>query len=262
MEEGKWKIVDRTNLPSSIFHFPSKWGGGYEFCENQSKSKMGGIIKDCTGVILAGGENTRMPVLKGFIEINGEKIIEKNIRIYKHLFKEVFISTNSPEHYLYLGVPMFGDIYKVRGPLTGIFTSLLNSSSEWIFVSACDMPFINERLIWYMASKRDDCDAVVPKSTPSCFSKGERDFVEPLFAFYSKRLISHIEKAILANKTGAKDFLANKKVKYIRIDEVKNIDVDERSFINLNAPKDLNKVQRLKGVRVRANIKLKSCLSF
>jgi len=23
MEEGKWKIVDRTNLPSSIFHLPS-----------------------------------------------------------------------------------------------------------------------------------------------------------------------------------------------------------------------------------------------
>jgi len=206
---------------------------------------MESIIKDCTGVILAGGENTRMPVLKGFIEVNGEKIIERNLRIYKHLFNKVFISTNLPEHYLYLGVPLFGDIYNIRGPLTGIFTTLCNSSNKWIFISACDMPFINEGLIRYMASKRDGYDAVVPKSPLPPFTEGKQkgEYIEPLFAFYSKHLIKYMERAILANKTGAKDFLSNKKVKYINIDEIKSIDVDERSFINLNTPEDIDRVR-------------------
>jgi len=230
---------------------------------------MQSIIKDCTGVILAGGENTRMPVLKGFIEVNGEKIIERNVRIYKHLFNEVFISTNSPEHYLYLGVPLFGDIYNVRGPLTGIFTTLLNSSNKWIFISACDMPFLDEGLIRYMASKRDSYDAVAPcynvlrQQKPSSFTNKDQkgDYIEPLFAFYSKHLTKYMERAILANNTGAKDFLSNKKVKYININKIKSIDADGRSFINLNTPEDVEGVQRLKGSKVRVNMKLKSIYS-
>jgi molybdopterin-guanine dinucleotide biosynthesis protein A len=198
---------------------------------------MNTIIKECTGVILAGGENTRMPVLKAFIEVNGEKIIERNLKIMRRLFKEIFIVTNQPEFYFYLKVPLLGDVYDVRGPMTGIFTSLLNSSNKWVFISACDMPFINEHLIRYMASKRDGYDAVAPRL------KGK---VEPLFAFYSKHLLPSMEKAILANKTGVKDFLNNKMVKYLRIEEIKNIDAELKSFINLNTPKDVERVQGLK----------------
>ena len=101
---------------------------------------MTGFLENCTGAILAGGENRRMPVLKSFIEINGEKIIERNLKIMQRLFKEILIITNQPEVYLYLGLPLFGDVYDVRGPMTGVLTSLLNSSNHWVFISACDMP--------------------------------------------------------------------------------------------------------------------------
>ncbi len=192
-----------------------------------------------------------MPVLKAFIKVNGEKIIERNLKIMNQLFKEIFIVTNQPEFYVYLKTPMLGDVYNVRGPMTGIFTSLLNSSNNWVFISACDMPFINKELIRYMASKRDDYDAVVPKSSLplSCpplvrggwrRKRGQRgDFIEPLFAFYSKQLLSFMEKAILSNKTGIKDFLRDKRVKYIHTEEIKKIDVKAMSFINLNTPEDI-----------------------
>lgn len=191
---------------------------------------MNSHLKDCTGVILAGGENRRMPVLKAFIEVNGEKIIERNLKIIKKLFKEIFIVTNQPEAYLYPGIPLLGDIYNVRGPMTGVLTSLLNSSTHWVFISACDMPFINEHLIRYMAAKRDNYDAVAP------MLKGK---IEPLFTFYSKRLISYMEKAIIAGKTGLQDFLDNKRVKYIITEEIKNIDPGARSFININTPEEI-----------------------
>lgn len=191
---------------------------------------MNSHLKDCTGVILAGGENRRMPVLKAFIEVNGEKIIERNLKIIKKLFKEIFIVTNQPEAYLYPGIPLLGDIYNVRGPMTGVLTSLLNSSTHWVFISACDMPFINEHLIRYMAAKRDNYDAVAP------MLKGK---IEPLFTFYSKRLISYMEKAIIAGKTGLQDFLDNKRVEYIITEEIKNIDPGARSFININTPEEI-----------------------
>lgn len=194
---------------------------------------MKSIVKDCTGVILAGGENIRMPVLKAFIEVEGEKIIEKNLKIMKHLFSEVFIVTNQPEFYLYLDTALLGDVYDVRGPMTGIFTALLTSSNKWVFITACDMPFIKGDLIKYMASKRDNYDAVVPKL---------KNRVEPLFAFYSQRLISPMEKSILTGKTGVQDFLQNKKVKYISIEGaevIKDRAALAKSFINLNTPADI-----------------------
>lgn len=195
---------------------------------------MDSILKDCSGIILAGGENRRMPVLKAFIEVDGERIIERNLKIMEQLFKEIFIVTNQPEAYSYLGIPLLGDIYDVRGPMTGIFTSLLNSSNKWVFISACDMPFINKDLIEYMAVKRNNYEAVVPKSPLLPFTN-----TEPLFAFYSKRLIPYMEKAILADKKSMRDFLHNKKVNYISTEEIKIMNTNGKSFINLNTPEDI-----------------------
>ncbi len=198
---------------------------------------MTGLLENCTGAILAGGENRRMPVLKSFIEINGGKIIERNLKIMQRLFKEILIITNQPEVYLYLGLPLFGDVYDMRGPMTGVLTSLLNSSNHWVFISACDMPFINEYLIRYMAAKRDNHNAVAP------LLKGK---TEPLFAFYSKKLIPYMEKAVVSGKTSLKDIFYNKRVKYITGDEIKNIDPDTRSFINFNTPEDVRSILRIK----------------
>jgi len=191
---------------------------------------MKNLIENCTGVILAGGENSRMPVSKAFIKIDGEKIIEKNLRIMRSLFSEVFIVTNQPEDYVYLSAQLLGDVYDVRGPMTGIFTALLNSSNQWVFVSACDMPFINKDVISYAASMREGHDAVV---------LGTGKSAEPLFAFYSKCLASSMEQGILSGKRGMKDFSDKKKVKYINKTDIKGFDPEAKSFINLNTPEDI-----------------------
>lgn len=189
-------------------------------------------MNNCSAVILAGGENRRMPVLKAFIEIDGEKIIDRNINILRQIFSEVSIITNQPELYVYLGVPMYGDIYDTRGPMTGIFTALLNTSSPWIFISACDMPFINADLITYMTYQRKGVDAVVPML---------KNKAEPLFALYSKRLIHSFENSIMSGNKGLRDFLTNKRVKYIPLSEITKFDPGGLSFINLNTPQDLKR---------------------
>jgi molybdopterin-guanine dinucleotide biosynthesis protein A len=188
------------------------------------------IIKDTTGVILAGGENTRMPLLKAFIRVKGRTIIGRNLEVYRDIFDKTFIITNQPGAYSHLRTPMLGDIYDIRGPMTGILTSLINSPVKWIFVSACDMPFISKELITLMAGQRKGYDAVVPRI---------RGNTEPLFAFYSKNILASMEKALLGNKRGLKDFLKNKKVKYISLNEIKKVENGARSFINLNTPEDL-----------------------
>lgn len=200
-------------------------------------------IQQCTGVILAGGENRRMPVRKAFIQVRGRKIIDRNLSVLKGLFEEVLIVTNEPEHYAYTGAKLLGDIYDIRGPMTGLFTALFHAGSKWVFVSACDMPFIRRPLIRYMASKRYGYDAVVPSL---------RGRPEPLFAFYSTRILPSIERSLLTGDRGLNVFLHNhkKRVKYIPSREIAGFDRSASSFINLNTPRDIDLYLQWKDINI------------
>ncbi|MCI0468721.1 MAG: molybdenum cofactor guanylyltransferase, partial [Nitrospirae bacterium] len=133
-----------------------------------SGADMDAEIRSITGVILAGGENTRFPTLKGFIKINGAAIVERNVWLMKDIFDEVIISTNMPEKYFYLGVPLIGDILPSRGPMSGIYSALLNAKGSGIFAAACDMPFIKRDLISFVCKRHSEVsnfqgiDATIP----------------------------------------------------------------------------------------------------
>lgn len=190
-----------------------------------------------------------MPVLKSFIDINGEKIIHRQLAIIKALFYDIMIITNDPRHYIHLKIPVYGDVYPQRGPLTGIVTALINSKTEWVFIAACDMPFLNEKIISYMASQRNGCDCIVPLHGMQ---------PEPLMAFYSKKTASKAEEALIRGQRKVQTFLTGRKVKYINDSEIKSLCPHDRTFINLNTPDDLRSCEENtkkeisdKGVRVK-----------
>lgn len=194
-----------------------------------------------TGTILAGGENRRIPLLKGHIEFNGEKIIDSSVNLMRNLFGRAVISTNTPELYFYCGAPMIGDIINQRGPLTGIFSVLSNIKDDAIFVAACDMPFLNERLIRYMVDKYNNFnsgtnkwDAVIP------VFEGKP---QPLFGIYSKNILGVVEERLNKGLKRLKDLLTEINVLYIKEEEVRQIDPEGRSFLNINTMEDLEKVR-------------------
>jgi molybdopterin-guanine dinucleotide biosynthesis protein A len=196
---------------------------------------------DMTGTILAGGENRRIPLLKGHIEINGKKIIDSSVNLMRNLFGRAVISTNTPELYFYCGAPMIGDIINQRGPLTGIFSVLSNIKDDAIFVAACDMPFLNERLIRYMVdtynnfnSGTNKWDAVIP------VFEGKP---QPLFGIYSKNILGVIEERLNKGLKRLKDLLTEINVLYIKEEEVRQIDPEGRSFLNINTMEDLEKIR-------------------
>lgn len=194
-----------------------------------------------TGTILAGGENRRIPMLKGHIEFNGEKIIDSSVNLMRNLFGRAVISTNTPELYFYCGAPMIGDIINQRGPLTGIFSVLSNIKDDAIFVAACDMPFLNEELIRYMVDKYNNFnsgtnkwDAVIP------VFEGKP---QPLFGIYSKNILGVIEKRLNKGLKKLKDLLTEINVLYIKEEEIRQIDPEGRSFLNINTMEDLEKIR-------------------
>ena len=181
-------------------------------------------------LILAGGENKRLPILKGFLELKGRKIIESNIELLNGIFDGVIISTNTPERYFYLGMPMVGDVINYRGPMTGILSALITLKETEIFVAACDMPFIKPELIRYIVGRwTDRWEAVIP------IFNGKP---QPLLGIYSKKLIPKMEESIRNRRRGLREFLNTREVHYIEEEKVREIDQEGRSFVNINTIQD------------------------
>lgn len=184
-------------------------------------------------LILAGGENKRVPIVKGFLKINGRRIIDSNVDLLGSIFQRVIISTNNPELYFYLGLQMVGDIIRERGPMTGILSTLSIPGISQTFVTACDMPFISMDLINYIVYKWDrKWDAAIP-----IFDKKS----QPLFGVYSKSIAGNMERSIRNGKKSLRNFLHEINVLYITEKEVRNIDPEGKSFVNINTPEDFKR---------------------
>ncbi|MCX5820100.1 MAG: molybdenum cofactor guanylyltransferase, partial [Deltaproteobacteria bacterium] len=105
-----------------------------------------------TGVILSGGKNRRMGENKAFLRIEGERLIDRTVRLFRTVFQEVIIVTGSPLDYLDQQATIVTDILPEKGALGGIYTGLFYATEEHAFVTACDMPFLNRAFLEYMVS--------------------------------------------------------------------------------------------------------------
>src|SRR3989338_10174791 len=160
-----------------------------------------------TAIILAGGESSRMGTDKAFLKIGNQPLIKRQIELLRKIFKKIIIVTNSlPKYRGYKGIKIISDIIPHRGPLGGIYSGLLASSSTYNFVVACDMPFINESLIRYMIKNKDDYDVLIPKI--------DKKF-HPLFGIYSKDCLPIIEKRIKQQRLKVSSIFSKVKTNFI-----------------------------------------------
>ncbi|MFQ5867376.1 MAG: molybdenum cofactor guanylyltransferase [bacterium] len=189
-----------------------------------------------TGIILAGGKNTRIGTNKAFLKIEGRMIIEMILEKMGKIFEEIIMVTNFTEEYppvleagQHLGVRLVKDIIPDESSLGGLYSGLVNSKGEYSFVVACDMPFINVELIKYMKNNCDNFDVVIPKLKYG---------YEALHTIYSKNCISPIEKQLKQDNLKIIDFFPAVKVKEINENIVKQFDPQLLSFFNINSDSD------------------------
>lgn len=189
-----------------------------------------------TGAILAGGASKRMGLNKAFVEVGGIPIIERALKVLQGLFDEVFIVTTQPEPYLHLGCPVYTDLLPGNDSLGGLHAALSYSSGEACFLCACDMPFLNPRLIRYLAELASGADAVVPKSP---------DGLQPLHSVYTKGCLPAIEEGIAAGQLKLADLISQINARVVQGAELADLDPEWRSFFNINRMDDLEEANIL-----------------
>ncbi len=192
----------------------------------------------CTGVILSGGLARRFNGReKALLQIGEERILDKIYRIFKYLFDDIILVTNTPLQFTEWDLNIVTDLFDIRSSLTGIHAGLFYASNPNAIFSACDAPFLKREIVETVLEGIDDnIDIVIPET-----SAGR----EPLCAAYSKRCLSIAEQHL--NKQRLKIQLAFRKCRIKTISEKKLREKDPEliSFFNINTPEDLERAREM-----------------
>lgn len=187
---------------------------------------------DCTGVILAGGENSRLPgEKKTFRRVGDDMMLTRIHGLFSKLFKEVIIVVNDPRDFIGWDMMVVTDIHPSRCALAGLHAGLFYASNPWVYVTACDVPFANEQVIQHLIGQREQgVEVIVPRTD---------DGLEPLAALYSRECIPLIETNLEKNILMIKKSFRKKKVKEICVSDLKKLDPSMRFMFNVNTLEDL-----------------------
>ena len=193
-----------------------------------------------TGIVLSGGKGTRIRARKSWLEVDGQPVIKTILARLAEVFPQLIIVTNVPSEYEALGARCIGDLLVGKGPLAGIYSGVTAAESEFSFLVANDMPFLDTRLISYMVDARDGFDAVVPRVG---------SLLEPLHALYSKRCLRAIEKHLRENDLRVQSFLGEVRTRYIEEEEIRKFGDPEAVFFNINRKEDMEAARLIRGRR-------------
>jgi molybdopterin-guanine dinucleotide biosynthesis protein A len=194
-----------------------------------------------SGIILAGGRSTRFGGgEKSLKPVNGQPMICHVREAIKPLVDEIIVSVRGEEQrnrvfpYLLDGNNAFVyDELSDIGPLAGMLPSLKAARGEYVVVVACDMPLVNTRAIELLFEKAKGHDAAVPI--------GDDGFLEPLHAVYRREpMIRAVEESIKKGERRIASPLNHlKDVVYVPVDQIRKVDPELKTFLNVNRAEDL-----------------------
>lgn len=198
-----------------------------------SKSKL-----PCSGVILSGGLAARYDgTEKALLRVGGIRILDRIYEIYRELFDEIILVTNSPEKFLEWDLLIVSDLFPIRSSLTGIHAGLFYMTNPYTFISACDTPFLKKEMVETVIGKIEaQIDIVMPETSAG---------FEPLCAAYSKRCLEAAQNHLEQKKLKITKTFRKSRIKTISEKVLCEIDPDLRSFFNINTPEDLKRAEEM-----------------
>ena len=183
-------------------------------------------------IIQAGGKSSRMGTDKLFIPFRGQMLIEWIIGRLANLTDDLIIISNQPEKLKFLNQAVYPDAIKDVGPLAGLYTGLKYARYDSVVMVACDMPFVNSRLLKEEVRLLNEMqvDVVIP-------APGGK--TEPLHAAYRRETcLPVIEAGIRSGMRRLIEWHPFVRVHLMDDIEIHNYDPTGLAFTNINNPKD------------------------
>lgn len=194
-----------------------------------------------SAIILAGGRATRLGGMnKAQIEIGGVRLLDRVVGALRPLAEQIIVvghlaGDNPPP-----GVEVLPDALEGGGTLVAIFTGLRAARNEVALVVGCDMPFLSTPLLERIGILSRGYDLAVPVV---------RGYLEALHAAYRRSCLPVMEDAISRRQMKIIDFYPAVRIRMVAEAEIRDLDPEFLSFLNVNTPQDLERARFLAGNR-------------
>jgi molybdopterin-guanine dinucleotide biosynthesis protein A len=207
-------------------------------------SPHSGVIQksDITGVVLAGGQGSRMGgVDKGVQRLNGEPLALHVLRRLTPQTGAMLISANrSIEIYTQIGMPFHARVITdtfadFPGPLAGIAAALHAANTAFVLTAPCDAPFVDTQLAERLADALSAAQADIAFASVQD-AAGERR-QHPVFALLRTALGADLDACIRAGERKVRAWYARHKAVEVTF-------ADERAFYNINDLQQLADLER------------------
>jgi len=197
------------------------------------------------GVVLSGGQSSRMGTDKGLIRLEARNWAQTACEKLTALDLPVMVSVNAGQYETYASIFSVDRLIQdddglhLKGPLLGVLSAHQRFPQDDLFVLACDMPLVEQSVLqqlyqaWQVLSE-EGADA---PAKDACLYVN-RNQPEPLCAIYSARGLAFIVQLYQAQrlqKFSMKHMLEQLDAQYIPLQPTQ-----ERSFRNFNAHAELN----------------------
>ena len=190
-----------------------------------------------SAIILVGGEARRANGQeKYFFQYQGKTFIERLTDSLKEVTDEIILVAKNKEQCRRFddikGVRCITDIRPGLGPIGGLHAGVCEAKGELIFVSACDMPCIENAVVSYLFEAIGDADAAIPN--------WNKEMLEPLHAVYRRSAL--IEYLRNHASLSLRPMIRSINTRYVPVEELRRFDPKLRTFTNINKIEELDRI--------------------
>jgi molybdopterin-guanine dinucleotide biosynthesis protein A len=188
------------------------------------------------GILLAGGRSRRMGRDKALLPLPGPEhltFVEHLSRMLATSCTEVVLVARDAEQaaeYAFAGIRTITDETPDVGPLMGLYSGLQAVTATHALVIAVDMPFVQPAVVRLLLSQPLDDALLVPVVN---------GFQQVLLAVYPRSILPVVAERLRAGRRDPRSLLEVARVRSIDEAQLRAVDPQLRSFMNINTPEEL-----------------------
>jgi len=179
------------------------------------------------GVILCGGRSSRMGRSKAWLPIGEECLLQRVVRVVASVVDPVVVVAAVGQELPPLpeGIEIVHDHHDSKGPLAGLAAGLaaLDGRAEAVYVSSCDVPFLNADFIRTVIEQLGTHAIAVPRIG---------DYSHPLGGVYRLSVRPAVEAMLTEDRLRLRDLFDELPARFLGAEAF----ADLKSLINVNTP--------------------------
>jgi molybdopterin-guanine dinucleotide biosynthesis protein A len=191
------------------------------------------------GIVLCGGQSTRMGRPKAWLPFAGDLMLPRVVRILGEVVQPIVVVAAPAQEVppLPLEIQIVRDEEMGRGPLQGLLAGLtaLRGKADAAYLSSCDVPFLQPAFVRRLMDLLGDSAICVPRV-------GE--YHHPLAAVYRVEVAETVRRLLAANRLRPVFLFEEEPTRIVEANELQDADPQFQTLRNLNTPEDYESAVR------------------